>query len=146
MYLLQGNLSKHKNKFENTKFNNSFGLGISDILMNIMSCHGFLKSSILTVTLTYCSDQVSYDLSKGFFIVKIEEDGVNNIPMSVKIKTHADNVHQENSILTWKAAISSIINRLKNIIIKRYVYDTYVSNFYDDCNFEFYSLEFIVFV
>ena len=37
--LLQEKLSKHYNNFENTKFNDFYGSGIPDILMNIISCH-----------------------------------------------------------------------------------------------------------
>ena len=44
--LLQENVSKHDNNFKNAKFNYFSGLGISDILMNIMSCHGFVNYSI----------------------------------------------------------------------------------------------------
>ena len=40
---IQENLSKHGNNFENTKFKNVYGLGIPEILMNIISCHGLLK-------------------------------------------------------------------------------------------------------
>ena len=45
--LLQEKLSKHDDNFKNTNFNNFSGLGIPEILINIMSCHGFVKSSIL---------------------------------------------------------------------------------------------------
>ena len=41
MGLLQYKLSKHNNKFENTKFDDLSGLFIPAILMNIMLCHGF---------------------------------------------------------------------------------------------------------
>ena len=50
--IFQYKWSKHNNKFENTKSEDLSGLGIPDTLMNIMSCHGFSKSSISTVILT----------------------------------------------------------------------------------------------
>ena len=43
LVLLQEHLSKHKNNFENTKFKHLSGLVILEILMKIMSCHGFLN-------------------------------------------------------------------------------------------------------
>ena len=52
MGLLQDKMSKHNNRFEKTKFNDFYGLGIPEILINIMSCHGFYKSSISTVIFT----------------------------------------------------------------------------------------------
>ena len=92
--------------------------------------------------MTFRSALVPYYLSKGFVVFESEEGDIDNIPMSVKIQIHADNLHQENSLLTCKAEILSIINTLKIIIIARYVYDTYASNFYEYCHIEFYNLEF----
>ena len=46
LVLLQETLSKNYNNFESTRFYNFYGLGIPDILMNIMSCHGCYKSTI----------------------------------------------------------------------------------------------------
>ena len=60
------------------------GLGILDIFMNIMSCHGFVKSSVSTVILTCHNYLVMYYLSKGFVVVETEVGGVDNIPMFVK--------------------------------------------------------------
>ena len=64
--LIQDKLSKHYNKFENTRVKNLSGLVIPDILINIMSCNGLSKYSISTVILTYCSSLVPYYISKGF--------------------------------------------------------------------------------
>ena len=44
--LRQEMLSKHEDNFKNNKFNNLSGLRIPEILMNSMSCHGFVKYSI----------------------------------------------------------------------------------------------------
>ena len=49
--LIQEKLPGHGNKFSNTKFNNVSELRISNISMNILSCHEFSKSSISTVIL-----------------------------------------------------------------------------------------------
>ena len=93
--------------------------------MNIMSCHGFSKSPILTVILSCLSDLFTYYLSKGFVIVETEEGGLDNISISLKKKVNAVNLHNEESILPYKSAITSIFNTLK-ITIPRDVYDTYV--------------------
>ena len=68
--LLQRNLSKHDNNFNKTKFNNLYGLGIPKILMNIMPCHEFVKSSVSTVILICCNDLAPYYLSKLFDVVE----------------------------------------------------------------------------
>ena len=41
--LIQEKLSKHDDNFKKTKFDDLSRLGIPEILMNIMSCHGFLN-------------------------------------------------------------------------------------------------------
>ena len=58
------------------------GLVIPEILMNIMSCRGFSRSLIST-----------YYLSKLFVIVETEEGGLYNIPIRVKNKINAVNLH-----------------------------------------------------
>ena len=83
----------------------------------------------MTVILTFCSALVTYHLSKGLFIVGTEEGGVYNIPTSVKIIFHGDNLHQEDIILTFKTAMTSILITLEQYIIARDVYEKYVSNF-----------------
>ena len=55
-----------------------------------------------------------------------------------------DNLHQEDSILTYKVAIPSIGNILNKTIITSDVYEKYSSNFYDDRYVEFYDLDFFV--
>ena len=84
LVLIQENLSKHDNNFKNIKFNNLSGLVITDIFMNIMSCHGFVKYSISTLILTFSNDQVPSDIYKVFFIFETEVGGVDNIPIIVK--------------------------------------------------------------
>ena len=44
--LIKEKLSKHDNTFKNTRFKDLYGLGIPEILMNIMSCNLFVKPSI----------------------------------------------------------------------------------------------------
>ena len=89
------------------------GLVTPEIFMNIISCHIFSKSSTSTVILTCRSALFPYDLYKVFVVVEIQEGGLDNIPMSLQMQIHADNLHQKDSILTCKAAIPSIYNTLK---------------------------------
>ena len=143
--LLQYELSKQNNKFENTKFKNVSALVIPDVLMNITPYHGFYKYPISTVILSCLIDLVPYYLSEGIYIVETEEGGLDNIPIIMKNQTNAVNLNNGDSILTRKVEISSIVNILNKIIILRGVYDTYVSKFYYDFPVELFSLEFNLF-
>ena len=105
-----------------------------------MSCHGLSKYSILTVILTCRSALVPYYLSKGFVIVETEVVGVDNIPMSVNNQINSSDLNQDESLLTLKSYLLSIFNTLNKIIIARYLYEEYVSKFYDDRHVYFYSV------
>ena len=48
--------------------------------MNNISCYLFPKYSTMTVKFTCRGDLVTYDLSKEFLVVEIEEGEVDNIP------------------------------------------------------------------
>ena len=55
---------------QKTNFNDFSVLGITEILMNIMSCHSFSKLITSTVILTFRSALAPYYLSKIFLLLK----------------------------------------------------------------------------
>ena len=57
-----GGSFKHVNK----SYDNILGIGIPDLLMNLMSCHGFLKSKDSVVILKFPNRMFEYYFSKGF--------------------------------------------------------------------------------
>ena len=65
------------------------GLGIPEIMMNIMSCHGLSISTIRIVIIVCCSVVVPYYFSKGFLIVEKVEGKFENIPEQVLKQTNA---------------------------------------------------------
>ena len=107
-------------------------------------CHViyFLNIQYQQLVLTCCNSIVPYYMSKGIVIDETKEGGIDNIPISVKNQINADNLHPEDSLLTWKSEIPSIVNKCKKIIIQTDVYDTDVSNYYDIRHVEFYNLDF----
>ena len=94
MGLIQEKLSRHKNRFENTKFNIFSRLGLPDIFMNIMPCCRFYKSPVSIVILTYHSTLVTYYLFKVSVIVEIEEGVLDNITISVKSRIDTVSLNQ----------------------------------------------------
>ena len=80
-------------------------MGIPDSLMNIMSCHEFVKYLIQAFIPTCYNALVTYYLSKVFVVVEMEVSGVDNTLIIVKNKTNDTHLHEEESILTCKAAI-----------------------------------------
>ena len=53
--------------------------------------------------------------------------------------------HEEDSVLTCKMAIPSIVNTLNKIYILRAVYDTYATNYYNEHHVETFKIKFKVF-
>ena len=92
MGLHREKLSKDDSNFKKTKFNNLSELKIPDILINIMSCQGFLKYSLSTIILKCRNSLVPYYLSKGFVIFETEVSGVDNVNIIVK-KINDTNLH-----------------------------------------------------
>ena len=56
--------------YENITYNAVSGIGISEILMNIISCHGFVNNTKSAVILSFCSKLVDYYLQKCFVLLK----------------------------------------------------------------------------
>ena len=54
--------------FEKENYNGLLGIGIPEVLRNLVSCHGFTKKADLTVILVYPSHLVNYYIAKGFAI------------------------------------------------------------------------------
>ena len=77
---------KNDDNFKKTRFNYFSRLVITEILMNLMSCHGFVKSSISNFILICINALVPYYPSKGFVVVETEVGGFDNIPITVKLK------------------------------------------------------------
>ena len=55
--------SSHRG-FEDTSFDELSGIGIPDILLNVVLCYGFVKGYNSTLILTCRINLVSYNLSK----------------------------------------------------------------------------------
>ena len=55
--------------FKETSFNLLLGIGIPELLLDLVSCHGFMKKSNSTVILNCLSLLINNYLSKGLFII-----------------------------------------------------------------------------
>ena len=119
--------SAYDNKLGKTKFNVLSVLGISEIMMNIMSCNGFSKVTTSTLILTYCSAFVPHCLSKGFIIVEKLDGIFENILNPVLNQINDFPLYDEDIILECKEAIKSIVKTLNKIGINIYIYTTIFS-------------------
>ena len=56
------------------EYYNLFGIGIPDILLNMLSCHGFFNNNESIVILKCPNSMSEYYFNKGFIQLKCDED------------------------------------------------------------------------
>ena len=85
--------------FGKTSYNELLGIGISEVLLNLISCHVFMKKTKETVILLchYCL--VNYNLSKRFVILEHNFNHLSGVPNEVKQIIHA--IHIQKYIFLW---------------------------------------------
>ena len=66
------------NKHNGMDYNNVLGIGIPDLLLNLLSCHGFLKNNDSVVILKYPNSMSEYYFNKIFVILECDEDDFKN--------------------------------------------------------------------
>ena len=77
--------------FEQTSFNILLGIGIPELLMDLVSCHGFMKKPSSTVILNCRSSLVNNYLAKGYFIIEKDSKHLKILPNDVKLIFHVIN-------------------------------------------------------
>ena len=74
-----------KPRFEETSFNIILGIGIQELLLNLVSCHCFTKKPNSTVILNFRSRLVNNYLAKVFYIVEKDSNQSILLPNDVKL-------------------------------------------------------------
>ena len=59
-------------------YNNLFGIGTTDLLLNMLSCNGFLKNNDSVVILKCPNRMYEYYSKKGFVELICDEDHLKN--------------------------------------------------------------------
>ena len=79
-----------QSKHDSRDYDNLFGIGIPDILLNMLSCHGFLNNNDSIVILKFHNRMSEYYFNKGFIELTCDEDHLNKPPLSVKQRVGAE--------------------------------------------------------
>ena len=74
-----------KPKFEDTIFNILLGIGIPELLLNLVSCHGFMRKPNSTVILNFQSRLIENCLAKGFHIIEKDLKQLSLLPIDMKL-------------------------------------------------------------
>ena len=76
-------------KHFDTDYDNVLGIGIPDILLNLLYCHGFSKNSESVVILKCPHSMSEYYFNKGFVVFECDEVNLKRLPSLVKERVGA---------------------------------------------------------
>ena len=111
-------------KFKDTSFNILIGIGIPELLLNLVSCHGFIKKPNSNVILNCRSRLINNDLSKGLSIIEQNTKQLSFIPNDVKLIIHLIDQLKIDYVMVKNKTIYAIANTIKKLNIqKKYAYN-----------------------
>ena len=122
------NLNKHADR----DYNNLFGIGIPDILMNIVSCHGFINSKD-SIMILKCPNRMSqYYFNKGFTEILCDEEHLKKLSDLIKIRVGAELSENADLVMQCSTTITSTSTTLKNLYIGTQYHSSYSTDIYSD--------------
>ena len=121
--LSPGGSYKHLNK----KYNNVLQSGIPDLLMNLLSCHGFFKNSDSIVILKCPNSMFEYYFNKGFIIFYCDKKHLKRLPSEIKDRVGAEVTDNSDKIMICSATIPSTSNTLKNLLVSAIFHSSYTN-------------------
>ena len=114
-----------KSKHEGMDYDNLFGIGIPDILLNMLFCHGFLNNNE-SIMILKCPNRMSeWYFNKVFIQLTCGEDHLNKLPKLVQQRVGAEPKVNSDLIVLCKTTIISTSNTLKNLFISSYYHEYY---------------------
>ena len=109
-------------------------IGIPEILLNIVSCYGFIQDKNSTLLLTCRIKLVSHYLSRGFLIIEQASQALKNFLMIVQNHIHAIIMYDSDSIMICSTPIPSVSNTLKRIYLNGPLWYEFTSQYYNEKN------------
>ena len=97
-------------------YENLFGIGIPDILLNMLSCHGFLNRNESIVILKCYNRMSEYCFNKGFIQLTCDEDHLNKLPKLVQQRVGSESKVNSDLVMLCKTTIISTSNTLKTYL------------------------------
>ena len=129
-----------KPTFEQTSFNILRNIGIPELLLNLLSCHGFMKKPNSTVILNCRSRLVNNYLEKVFYIIENDSKQKSMIPNDMKLRINVIDQLDTYFVMAKNKAISSVANTIKKLHIQKNMHLIYKQDFYKDKQKEIYEL------
>ena len=85
--------------FSGMSYNSFLGIGIPEVLMNLISCHGFMKELNSTVIILCRTRLVEYYLEKEFVILEYNSENLSSVSNEEKQRIYAINMHKTDFVM-----------------------------------------------
>ena len=102
--------------FDQTSFNKLTGIGIPELLLNLVTCHGFKKKPNSTVILNCLYLLVNNYLSKVLFMIEKDSKKLSILPNGVKFRIFVIDRLETDFVMAKNKAISSVTNTIIKFI------------------------------
>ena len=117
--------------FEDTSFNILLSIVIPKLLLNLVSCHGFMKKPNSTVILNFRTHMINNYLEKGLYIIERGTKQLSLKPNDVILRINMNNQLDTYYVLK-KNAIYAVANTIKQLHVQKYMNMVYKQDFYKD--------------
>ena len=113
-------------KNEEKRFDKILGTGIPDLLMNLMSCHGFLNNKDPFVILKCPKRMLEYYFSKWLTYFDCTINNLEELTSEVKFIIHAEDTDNSGKVMICSTKIPSTSNTLKNLEVNKSFHSSYI--------------------
>ena len=122
IYLRPGASGRYKHIDKN--YDNVLGIGITDLLLNLLSCQGFSRNNDSVVILK-CPHRV-------FIVFDFDEVNLKRLPSQVKYRVGAELTINSEKVVLCYTTIPSPSNTLKNLLVSSNYHSSYTNQEFND--------------
>ena len=119
---------KHVNK----SYDNISGIVITDLLMNLMSCHVFLKNNDSVVIIKCPNRMFEYYFSTVFIHFYCNKRNLEKLPSDAKNRIYAEVTDNSDKVMICSTTITSTSNTLKNLLVNASSHSSYIQKQFND--------------
>ena len=103
--------------FENRTYNVVSGIGIPELLMDVISYHEFVNNTKSAVIFSCCIKLVDYYLQTCFVLHEKNPNDFNNVPLRAKQRINSEHLYRNDFVMACYSTIPSDANTSKRITI-----------------------------
>ena len=106
------------------------GIGITELLLNLLPRHRFMKKPNSTVILNFRTCLIHNYLSKGFSIIEYNTKQFCLLPNDVKLRINLINLLDTDHVMVKNKAISVVANTIKQLNFQKEMHIINKKDFY----------------